>query len=205
MTRYGNRHGAGLVLIHHDSQPALQVTLRWSNSGAGWHRGAAPLACVLAPPHAHPAVPPTLLRKAFWPVFQFATVLPPPLLISPCLPLGHTPRWKVASGGKFGFSVQRDIWNQNQKRWAKFIKQLDWVSGEYSIYRKWNATAGEFNYTIDAPRGHLPLTNALRGTQVGGGGGTDPARPPATNALRGDAGGRGVGGRGWGKQKHCIR
>ena len=106
-------------------------------------------------------------------------------------------RWKVASGGKFGFSVQRDIWNQNQKRWAKFIKQLDWVTGEYSIYKKWNATAGEFNYTIDAPRGHLPLTNALRGTQVGGGrgeGGTAGRNPRGhlqlTNVLMGDAGGR---------------
>ena len=104
-------------------------------------------------------------------------------------------RWKVASGGKFGFSVQRDIWNQNQKRWAKFIKQLDWVTGEYSIYKKWNATAGEFNYTIDAPRGHLPLTNALRGTQVGvgeGGGGdgrTEPPWPPATH-QRADGGRR---------------
>jgi len=59
--------------------------------------------------------------------------------------------------------VQVDIWNQQQKRWAKFIKQLDWVSGENNIYRKWPA---EFNYTQEAPRGHLPLTNALRGTQV---------------------------------------
>ena len=24
----------------------------------------------------------------------------------------------------------------------------------------------EFMYTIDAPKGHLPLTNALRGTQL---------------------------------------
>ena len=75
-------------------------------------------------------------------------------------------RWKTASGGKFGYSVQRDIWNQQQKRWAKFIKQLDWVVGENNIYRKWPA---EFTYSADAPRGHLPLTNALRGTQVGGG------------------------------------
>ena len=75
-----------------------------------------------------------------------------------------TYRWKIASGGKFGYSVQRDIWNQQQKRWAKFIKQLDWVTGENNIYRKWPA---EFTYSVDAPRGHLPLTNALRGTQVG--------------------------------------
>ena len=30
-------------------------------------------------------------------------------------------------------------------------------------YRKWPA---EFTYTTDAPKGHLPLTNCLRGTQL---------------------------------------
>ena len=29
--------------------------------------------------------------------------------------------------------------------------------------RKWPQ---EFNYTMDAPKGHLPLTNCLRGTQL---------------------------------------
>ncbi len=71
--------------------------------------------------------------------------------------------WKIASNGKFGFSVQREMWNQQQKRWAKFFKQIDWTTGENNIYRKWPM---EFNYTMDAPRGHLPLTNALRGTQL---------------------------------------
>lgn len=71
--------------------------------------------------------------------------------------------WKVASDGKFGFTVQREIWNQNQKRWPKFFKQIDWVQGENNIYRKWPM---EFKYTMDAVRGHLPLTNALRGTQL---------------------------------------
>lgn len=31
------------------------------------------------------------------------------------------------------------------------------------MYRKWPA---EFKYSQDAPRGHLPLTNCLRGTQL---------------------------------------
>lgn len=30
-------------------------------------------------------------------------------------------------------------------------------------YRKWPQ---EFFYTLEAPKGHLPLTNALRGTQL---------------------------------------
>ncbi|EFJ46499.1 hypothetical protein VOLCADRAFT_75357 [Volvox carteri f. nagariensis] len=71
--------------------------------------------------------------------------------------------WKAASNGKFGYSVQKEIWNQNSKRWPKFFKQIDWTTGENNNYRKWPM---EFNYSLDAPRGHLPLTNALRGTQL---------------------------------------
>ncbi|MEW5299791.1 MAG: hypothetical protein WDW38_010873 [Sanguina aurantia] len=71
--------------------------------------------------------------------------------------------WKTASGGKFGYSVQKELWVFNFKRWGKFFKQIDWVQGENNIYRKWPA---EFDYTIDAPKGHMPLTNALRGTQL---------------------------------------
>lgn len=37
------------------------------------------------------------------------------------------------------------------------------MQGENNVYRKWPA---EFMYTMDAPKGHLPLTNALRGTQL---------------------------------------
>ena len=36
--------------------------------------------------------------------------------------------WKLASDGKFGFSVQREIFNQTQRRWPKFFKQVNtWV------------------------------------------------------------------------------
>jgi len=71
--------------------------------------------------------------------------------------------WRAASNNKFGYSVQKEIFSQCQKRWAKFFKQIDWVQGENNNYRKWPM---EFNYSLDAPRGHLPLTNALRGTQL---------------------------------------
>ncbi len=71
--------------------------------------------------------------------------------------------WLASSGGKFGYSVQKEIWNQNQRRWGKFFKQIDWTQGENNVYRKWPM---EFDYSLKAPRGHLPLTNALRGTQL---------------------------------------
>jgi hypothetical protein len=72
--------------------------------------------------------------------------------------------WLAASGGKFGFSVQRSIWKKCDENWTKFFVEIEWVTGEKNEYRVWPA---EFEYTLkDAVKGHLPLTNALRGTQL---------------------------------------
>jgi hypothetical protein len=71
--------------------------------------------------------------------------------------------WRAASKGKFGYSVQKELFVQSARRWPKFFKQIDWTVGENNIYRKWPA---EFIYSMDAVKGHLPLTNALRGTQL---------------------------------------
>ncbi|PSC75665.1 hypothetical protein C2E20_1616 [Micractinium conductrix] len=71
--------------------------------------------------------------------------------------------WKAASRGKFGYAVQREVWLQNRRQWPKFFKAIDWVIGENNVYRKWPA---EFDYSLNAPKGHLPLTNALRGTRL---------------------------------------
>lgn len=43
--------------------------------------------------------------------------------------------WKAASGGKFGYSVQREMWLQARKQWPKFFKAIDWVQGENNVYR----------------------------------------------------------------------
>ena len=37
------------------------------------------------------------------------------------------------------------------------------MQGRDNNYRKWPQ---EFTYSLDAVKGHLPLTNALRGTQL---------------------------------------
>ncbi|KAL6760111.1 tetrapyrrole-binding protein [Haematococcus lacustris] len=71
--------------------------------------------------------------------------------------------WRAASNGKFGYSIQKAVFNQSLKRWARFFKAIDWVQGENNVYRKW---PGEFDYSLKAAKGHLPLTNALRGTQL---------------------------------------
>lgn len=72
--------------------------------------------------------------------------------------------WLAASNGKFGFSVQRQIWRKNNQKWPKFFQAINWLKGENLNYRAWPK---EFIYTLeDADKGHLPLTNALRGTQL---------------------------------------
>jgi hypothetical protein len=42
---------------------------------------------------------------------------------------------------------------QAGRRWPKFFKAINWVQGENT-------------YSFEAAKGHMPLTNALRGTQL---------------------------------------
>jgi hypothetical protein len=71
--------------------------------------------------------------------------------------------WKFYSNNRFGFSVQRKIWVSQKRQWAKFFKKIDWTTGENGDYRKFPQ---EFQWRADAAPGHMPLTNALRGTQL---------------------------------------
>lgn len=76
--------------------------------------------------------------------------------------------WLQFSEGKFGYSVQRRIWEVNDGNFDNFIRQVGWTKMDNGIERKlkWFG-ASEFIYDLDkAPKGHLPLTSALRGTQL---------------------------------------
>ena len=71
--------------------------------------------------------------------------------------------WKAYSKGRFGFSVQRAIWLAERRKWGGLFTRIGWTMGENKAYRKF---PGEFLWSADAPKGHLPLTNCLRGTQL---------------------------------------
>jgi len=71
--------------------------------------------------------------------------------------------WTHYSKGEYGFSVQRKIWVGKRRQWGPFFTAIDWTSGENNAYRKWPQ---DFIYDKVAAKGHLPLTNALRGTQL---------------------------------------
>lgn len=69
--------------------------------------------------------------------------------------------WQVYSEGKFGYSVQRQLWLGVGKNWEKLWPKIDWKSGN-----NWTRYPGGFTWNLSAPVGHLPLSNQLRGVRV---------------------------------------
>jgi GUN4-like/ARM-like repeat domain, GUN4-N terminal len=69
--------------------------------------------------------------------------------------------WLAHSEGKFGFSVQREIWLSGGKNWDKLWPKIGWKVGN-----NWTRYPHEFTWSLEAPRGHLPLSNQLRGVRA---------------------------------------
>lgn len=69
--------------------------------------------------------------------------------------------WFVYSQGKFGFSVQRELWLSLGKNWEKLWYKIGWKTGN-----NWTRYPNEFTWDLSAPVGHLPLSNQLRGVRV---------------------------------------
>lgn len=69
--------------------------------------------------------------------------------------------WLAHSEGKFGFSVQREIWLSVGKNWDQLWSKIGWRTGNL-----WTRYPQGFTWDLSAPRGHLPLSNQLRGVRV---------------------------------------
>jgi hypothetical protein len=69
--------------------------------------------------------------------------------------------WLIHSEGKFGFSVQREMWIGLRKNWENLWVKIGWKKGN-----NWTRYPNEFIWNLDAPRGHLPLSNQLRGVRT---------------------------------------
>jgi hypothetical protein len=69
--------------------------------------------------------------------------------------------WFIHSQGKFGFSVQRELWLSLGKNWEKLWHKIGWKTGN-----NWTRYPNEFTWNLSAPSGHLPLSNQLRGVRV---------------------------------------
>jgi GUN4-like len=76
--------------------------------------------------------------------------------------------WLQFSDGNFGYSVQQRVWTVEKGNFDNFIRRIGWTKVENGVERKlkWFGKS-EFIYDVaKAPKGHLPLTSALRGTQL---------------------------------------
>ena len=76
--------------------------------------------------------------------------------------------WLQFSDRKFGYSMQQRIWNIENGNFDVFIRRIGWTKVDNGNERKlkWFGKS-EFIYDVEsAPKGHLPLTSALRGTQL---------------------------------------
>ncbi|KAJ9189203.1 hypothetical protein P3X46_000527 [Hevea brasiliensis] len=79
--------------------------------------------------------------------------------------------WKQYSNNKFGYSIQKRIWQKNAgKDFTKFFLKVGWMKklDTEVVQYNYRSFPNEFIWELndDTPEGHLPLTNALRGTQL---------------------------------------
>ena len=69
--------------------------------------------------------------------------------------------WVCYSRGRFGFSVQGRLLARLDGRWERLWPRLGWRQDG-----RWTRYPGSFQWSIDAPEGHMPLVNQLRGVRL---------------------------------------
>ncbi|MGK7950971.1 MAG: GUN4 N-terminal ARM-like repeat domain-containing protein [Xenococcaceae cyanobacterium] len=69
--------------------------------------------------------------------------------------------WLMYSEGKFGFSVQRQLWLSLGQDFSQLWYKIGWKDDN-----GWTRYPKEFTWDLSAPKGHLPLSNQLRGVRV---------------------------------------
>ncbi|XP_048140348.1 tetrapyrrole-binding protein, chloroplastic [Rhodamnia argentea] len=78
--------------------------------------------------------------------------------------------WRRHSDGRFGYSVQKRLWDKAKRDFTRFFIKVGWMKKLDTEVEQYNYRSfpTEFVWELkeDTPEGHLPLTNALRGTQL---------------------------------------
>ncbi|MFO0105569.1 MAG: GUN4 domain-containing protein [Cyanobium sp.] len=69
--------------------------------------------------------------------------------------------WVCFSRGRFGFSVQGRLLRACNGRWDQLWPRIGWKNGS-----QWTRYPGSFQWSIEAPEGHMPLVNQLRGVRL---------------------------------------
>ncbi len=69
--------------------------------------------------------------------------------------------WKIYSQGKFGFSMQAKLLKSVGKRYDLLWPRIGWKKDGI-----WTRYPSAFSWSLDAPDGHMPLVNQLRGVRL---------------------------------------
>ena len=69
--------------------------------------------------------------------------------------------WNIYSQGKFGFSVQAKLLKSVGKRYDLLWPKIGW-----KIKGIWTRYPSSFLWDLNAPEGHMPLVNQLRGVRL---------------------------------------
>lgn len=69
--------------------------------------------------------------------------------------------WVTYSLGRFGFSVQGQMLRRCQGRWEELWLKLGWKQDGV-----WTRYPSAFTWSLEAPEGHMPLINQLRGVRL---------------------------------------
>ena len=69
--------------------------------------------------------------------------------------------WNIYSNGKFGFSNQAKILKSVAKRYEFLWPKIGWKKEGL-----WTRYPTSFCWSLDAPEGHMPLINQLRGVRL---------------------------------------
>jgi len=80
----------------------------------------------------------------------------------PALDLDSIDRlWVCYSQGRFGFSIQARLLSLCQGRWEQLWPRLGWKQDGV-----WTRYPQAFTWSLEAPDGHMPLINQLRGVRL---------------------------------------
>jgi len=69
--------------------------------------------------------------------------------------------WICYSRGRFGFSVQGRLLQACNGQWQLLWPRLGWKQDG-----RWTRYPGSFTWSLEAPDGHMPLVNQLRGVRL---------------------------------------
>ena len=69
--------------------------------------------------------------------------------------------WIIYSTGRFGFSIQAKILKSVGKKYELLWPKIGWKKGG-----QWTRYPTSFCWSLDAPDGHMPLINQLRGVRL---------------------------------------